>query len=464
VDSAAQLDEAVSRDIRLPSALPFETEPPAELTAVMERFAVPAVSVAVVAGGRVDWARGWGVRDSASREAVTPRTRFQAGSISKPVAAMCALRLVAEGRLELEAETNELLESWQIPANQGWQPHVTVRQLLGHTAGLTVHGFPGYPRDAQAPDLVGVLDGKGNTPAVRVSTIPGLQFSYSGGGYCVLQQLLIDLTGKSFPQLARELVLEPFGMVDSTYEQPLPEHLHALAASGHREGGTPVAGDWHVYPEMAAGGLWTTPTDLARFLIAVQEAKAGTAGALLPRELVEVVLRPQAPNMSYGLGLQLEGEGQSLLFGHGGDDQGFNAWAGAYADLGLGAAVMTNADVGWFLLGPVREAIARAYGWPDSGLREPEIRAARLEPDAYAGVYESPKGEVLRVERSATGLVLSSPGQPPIELFAAGGDDWFARVVKARVVFAPGEDGTPERLVLSQAAEYVEDVEAQRRA
>jgi CubicO group peptidase (beta-lactamase class C family) len=339
---------------------------------------------------------------------------------------------------------------------------VTVRQLLAHTGGLTVHGFPGYPRDARKPSLVEVLDGKGNMPPVRVSTIPGLQFSYSGGGYCLLQQLLVDLTGKTFPDLARELALDPFEMFDSTYEQPLPEHLWPRAASGHRQGGKPVAGGWHVYPEMAAGGLWTTPSDLARFMIEIQRAKAGTPEALLPRDLAEEMLRPQAPNVSYGLGLHLEGEGRSLLFGHGGDDQGFIAWTGAYAELGLGAVVMTNADNGRKLIEPVREAIARTYGWPDAQPRGLEIRPPRLDAGAYVGIYELGSGEVIRVERSATGLVLVPPGQDPIELYPAGRDEWFAQAVRARVAFELREDGPPARLVLHQEAEYVQDIEAHR--
>jgi hypothetical protein len=174
------------------------------------------------------------------------------------------------------------------------------------------------------------------------------------------------------------------------------------------------------------------------------------------------MLTPQAPNVSYGLGLQLEGEGDSFQFGHGGDDQGFNAWAGAYAHVGLGAVVMTNSDVGWMLLGPIRDAIARAHGWPGSWPPAPETGQPRLEPGAYVGVYLTDDGRGIGVERSETGLVLVPPGQDPIDLYAAGGDEWFARVVKARVAFVPGEDGRPERLVLSQEAEYVQDVEARR--
>jgi CubicO group peptidase (beta-lactamase class C family) len=456
------VDEKIAAHIRLPSALPYDTGPPSELTALMERFRIPAISVAVIADGTIDWARAWGVRDTRTGEPVTTQTLFQAGSISKPVAAMCALRLVAEGKLELDADVNQLLVSWKVPPNLGWQPRVSVRQLLSHTAGLTVHGFPGYPRDAQTPTLVEVLDGMGNTPPVRVSTIPGLQFSYSGGGYCVLQQLLVDLTGTPFPELLRQLVLDPLGMADSTYEQPLPEQLWLQAASGHRQGGKPVAGEWHVYPEMAAAGLWTTPTDLARFLSAVQQANAGVPGAILPQELANEVLQTQASNVMIGLGLKLEGQGRALLFGHGGDDQGFVAWMGAYAEADLGAVVMTNADDGARLIGPLREAIARAYEWPDTLPSEPSADRPALDHVRYAGLYRLGDGRALRVERSAAGLLLVPPGQDPLELMPAGGDAWFARAAKVRVVFDPGEDGRPERMVIQQKAEYVQDLEASR--
>jgi hypothetical protein len=214
---------------------------------------------------------------------------------------------------------------------------------------------------------------------------------------------------------------------------------------------------------MAAAGLWTTPSDLARFLIAIQHAREGAADAVLPRELTEEMLTPQAPNISFGLGLQLEGEGDSFLFGHGGDDQGFNAWAGAYAERDLGAVVMTNSDVGWMLLGPIRDAIARAYGWPRQPPSSAETGEPRLDPDAYVGAYRTNDGGAIDIERGENGLGLVFPNQDPIELHPAGGDEWFARVVRAKVVFAWGEDGTPERLVLSQDAEYVRDVVAHRR-
>jgi hypothetical protein len=182
----------------------------------------------------------------------------------------------------------------------------------------------------------------------------------------------------------------------------------------------------------------------------------------LPRELADEVLRPQASNVAYGLGFRLEGEGRSLLFGHGGDDQGFIAWMGAYAELGLGAVVMTNADDGWRLIGPLRDAIARAYEWPDSLSSEPQVGQSSRGHDLYVGLYQLGDGQALRIEHGPAGLLLVPPGQDPIKLLPAGGDEWFARAAKVRVVFDPGEDGRAERLVIHQEAEYVEDLVADR--
>jgi hypothetical protein len=175
------------------------------------------------------------------------------------------------------------------------------------------------------------------------------------------------------------------------------------------------------------------------------------------------MLTPQAPNISYGLGLQLEGERDSFLFGHGGDDQGFNAWAGAYAERDLGAVVMTNSDVGWMLLGPIRDAIARAYGWPRHPPSSAETGQPRLDPDAYVGTYRTNDGARSTSSAAKTGSGWSFRTRIRSSSIPQAGDEWFARVVRAKVVFAWGEDGTPERLVLSQATEYVQDVVAHRR-
>jgi CubicO group peptidase (beta-lactamase class C family) len=427
----------------------------------MAKHAVPGVSAAAAVDGRIEWAQGWGVRTSGRSDPVTPDTLFQAGSISKPVAALGALRLVAERRLELDADVNDVLSGWRLPASDGWQPRVTLRQLLSHTGGLTVHGFPGYARDAPRPTLVEVLDGvsPANTPAVRVATMPGLQFSYSGGGYCVLQQLLVDVTGLEFPEALRQLVLEPLGMLASGYEQPLPQERWTQAASGHRIGGAPVHGDWHVYPEMAAAGLWTTPSDLLRFAAAVRASALGAADAILPRSLAEELLTPHATNIAMGLGLFLRGEGPSRRFEHGGDDQGFVAVLTGYVEHGLAAAVLSSSDAGWHVLEPLLEAIARAHDWPDFGTpsREPvQVGAEAL--DRLVGTYETADGRRLVITRAGERLQLAYGGQSPLDLYPGAAAEWFAQALELQIRFAEDAGG----LVVEQTAAYVEPVEARR--
>jgi len=237
----------------------------------MAELGIPGLSVAVIDGRELAWARGYGVLDLESKREVTPESLFLAGSISKPVAATAALRLVQEGKLTLDGDVNRWLRSWRLPSSAAFGDEVvTLRRLLTHTAGLTVHGFPGYAR-TEIPTVPQVLDGEApaNTAAVRVDLTPGTEWRYSGGGYTVMQLLLADVSGRPFEELVADSVLGPFGMASSTYQNPLPADFHQLAATGHHPGQRPVAGGWHVYPEMAAAGLWTTASDLARFAIGI---------------------------------------------------------------------------------------------------------------------------------------------------------------------------------------------------
>jgi CubicO group peptidase (beta-lactamase class C family) len=242
---------------------PVETSTLAER---MEALGVPGVSIAVINGGDIEWARGYGLADVESGRPVTATTLFQAASISKPVAATAALKFVQDGLIDLDEDVNGKLVTWKVPENEFTEAQpVTVRNLVTHTAGMTVHGFPGYARDEEVPSTIGVLDGEGNTDPIRVDMEPRTEWRYSGGGYTVMQHLLTDVAGKPFPEIMRETVLEPFGMSESTYEQPLPEARWEQAATAYESDGEEVEGKWHIYPEMAAAGLWTTPTDLARF-------------------------------------------------------------------------------------------------------------------------------------------------------------------------------------------------------
>jgi CubicO group peptidase (beta-lactamase class C family) len=394
----------------------------ARFAELRSRFGIPGASWAIIEDGAIAHSGALGVRDATGSDAVTASTRFQACSISKPIAALAMLRLVDRGVLDLDADINDSLTSWRLPRNSEWQPAVTLRHLVSHSAGLTTSGFPGYKRSEDLPTPVEILEGvyPANTFGVRVDTIPGAQFRYSGGGTLAMQQLLEDVTGTRFPDLMRELVLEPAGMVDSDYTQPPPEDVHELLASGHDERGNPVEDGWHVYPELATAGLWTTPTDLCRYALAVQAAYAGRPGALLSQPLAREMLTPQVSASdrigglsALGLGPFLADEGPISRFGHSGGNEGFRCHLLAYRDQGLGAAVMTNSDAGtWFLQHAYAE-IAEAYHWP--GYSEEIVEYAW--PDAAtlaacAGTYRLRDGFELTIVAGYRSLDVAFAGQP----------------------------------------------------
>ncbi len=338
-------------------------------------------------------------KNAKSRQRQT-RCSKQVQSVSQ-LTALAALKRVDSGQLDLDRNVNEYLKSWKLPDNEFTTVHkVTVRNILNHTAGLTVWGFPGYSRDTKVPSTVEVLDGKGNTPVIRVWKQPDLSWRYSGGGYTILQLLLSDQSGISFPVLMRESVLIPLGMNRSTYEQPLPGDLRALAASGYDRDGKKVEGDWHVYPEMAAAGLWTTPRELAKYVMAIQNANLGRTHLLSP-ELLHSMLTPGMNN--HGLGPVITADG--LRFGHDGADEGFQAEVTGFLDGRGGVVVMANSDNGGRLAHELILTLGNLYGW--SGIKPVErtiaevpvsrARSARrhLRDVLGRGLWQQPKNSKL---------------------------------------------------------------------
>jgi CubicO group peptidase (beta-lactamase class C family) len=340
---------------------PVRDELDAFIQSEMSQHRINGLSLAIIQKGRID-ARAYGVT-ARSGVPVTATTLFQAGSISKPVAAMAALKLVELGKLSLDDDVNTKLTTWRIPENPFTTTQkVTLRRLLSHSAGLTVHGFPGYAVTERMPSVVEVLDGTGNTAPVRVDVEPGSLWRYSGGGYTVMQQLVVDVTGKLFPVYMSEAVLGPIGMTRSTYWQPIPPDRAGETASGHNADGSEVPGRWHVYPEMAAAGLWTTPTDLARFAIEVQQSLKGKSNKVLSKKMTRQQLTVQKGD--YGLGFTLSGTGAARTFGHGGRDEGFDALMLAYAETGQGLVLMINANEDSGIRNRILEFVGRKYGWP----------------------------------------------------------------------------------------------------
>jgi CubicO group peptidase (beta-lactamase class C family) len=297
---------------------------------------------------------------------------------------------------------------------------------------MTVHGFPGYARSDDIPTTIGVLDGEGNTDSIRVDIEPGSRWRYAGGGYTVMQQLLMDVLGEPFPQIMRETVLEPFGMSVSTYEQPLPETRWANAATGYRANGDPVEEKWHVYPEMAAAGLWTTPSDLARFAIQIQQAYAGQSNAVLSTQMAREMLTPHANN--WGLGPAIQDDG--ARFSHGGANEGFRCQLTAFNEGGRGAAIMTNSDAGGELANEVLFTIGVVYDWP--GFEPTEKTVAQIDPAIYqqvAGRYDFPDLGVIVIEQADGSLWVETPDGDRLELLPESENVFFLRDNGRRVTF-----------------------------
>ena len=336
------------------------------VVAEMKEHHITGVSLAIIENGQVGKAQGYGFTDKSLAIPVTTSTLFQAGSVSKPVAALGALRLVEDGRLSLDEDVNRWLKQWKVLENDYTKDEkVTLRRILSHSAGLTVHGFPGYTVGASMPTLVEILDGTkpANTAAIRVDVVPGSTSRYSGGGYTVMQQMMIDVIGKPFPEFMQETVLTPLRMAASTYEQPLPKDKVAAAATGYYADGKQVEGKWHIYPEMAAAGLWTTASDLARFAIGIQQALAGKSNPVISQSMTRQMLTVQKGNS--GLGLGLDGSGKTLRFSHNGRDEGFDAFMMAYAESGQGVVIMINANDNSGAVNRMVDAVRREYNWPD---------------------------------------------------------------------------------------------------
>jgi CubicO group peptidase (beta-lactamase class C family) len=337
----------------------------------MADLEVPGLSITLFDEGRIQWARAYGVRDRSSRAVVDTTTLFQAASISKPVTSVALFRLVEEGQLELDEDVNERLQSWKVPENRfTGTEKVTPRRIVTHMAGLTVHGFAGYEQGQALPTVQQILDGvrPANSPPVHVDTIPGVRESYSGGGFTVLQLLMEETSGRLFAGLLRDLVLQPAGMSRSTFEQPLPADLSDRAATGYHQDGDPVAGRYHSYPELAAAGLWTTPSDLARFMLAVGRSARGEPNGLQEQSSARTMLT-KVPGGS-GQGFGLSGEGEAFRYRHSGGNAGFTCYAVAFAGSGRGVVLMTNSDAGSRLMHEVARAISREYGWPPLWVRD----------------------------------------------------------------------------------------------
>jgi CubicO group peptidase (beta-lactamase class C family) len=351
----------------------------------MEHYNVPGVSIAVINSDEIEWAKGYGTLEVGGNKSVTPDTLFQSASIGKSLTAAATAYFVETGYLSLDENVNDKLVSWQVPEN--WftkRKKVTLRKLLSHSAGMTVHGFRGYAEGEKIPTLLQILDGKppANNDPIRVDKTPGKAFRYSGGGFQVIQQLLEDIQKEPFSVIMQESVLKPCGMTSSAYELLLPEDRIDSAATAHNINGIPVVGKWHNLAAFGAGGgLWTAPTDLARFAIEISKAYKGKSDKIVSQKFAEIMLTPQTgtgnfgrrvskllpgfcSQIKYGLGFILCDKDDDFIFWHGGHNlPGYRSLLVVMPEKEQGIVIMINGEKGAMLTAEIFYSFAQAYGW-----------------------------------------------------------------------------------------------------
>ena len=437
VNHPADIDVMIQRvETGLTGGAKFKGEKSWTIEERMKHHGVPGLSLAVIQDNKVVWSKAYGVKDRETREPVTTDTLFQCASISKPVSSAAALRLVEKGMLDLQVDVNQALKTWKLPENEFTRDKkVTLEHLISHKGGVTVHGFLGYGEDLPVPSLVELLDGAGpaNSPPIRVDKLPGGSFRYSGGGYCIMQQLMMDVTGKPFPAIMEDELLKPLGMERCTFEQPLPASRAKEAATGYLEDGEVVSGKRHTYPEMAPAGLYANATELAQFFIEIQLACKGDSEKLLSQAMAK-----RMTTVGSGLGIGVDDKAGEVYIGHGGWNEGFSSDTTFHRDRGYGVVVLTNGNQPP-LIDEVIAAVARAYDWDNFGLPEYEkLKTSATEMSKLTGRYNR-DGSLIKIFAKDDQLMMMPNEGEAIAIHRVGEETFACETMNALICFAKSD-------------------------
>ncbi|WP_394748920.1 serine hydrolase [Spongiimicrobium salis] len=395
VDPTADLIKKVENGL-ITNPVHIEGDPTSTIEARLEHYGIPGVSIAVIHKGEIAWAKGYGLMDRESNTPVTEQTLFQVSTIGMPLTAYAALRLVEQHKVALNEDINTYLTSWKVPENEFTkEKKVTLKHLLNHSAGINMHAFEGYPKDQAVPTLLEVLHGvpPANSNPIMVDKIPGENFWISAGGYTIVQQMMMDVEGKAFPQLMDELVLKPLGMHHSTFNQTLTAAQSERAATGYLRDGSAVKGKRHIYPELAPNGLWTTAKDLAKFIINIQQVQKGNDNSGLSKSFKEMMLQPFVEDR-YGLGFLIYDHKDDIYFEHHGWSTGFYSRMTAHKDNDYGVVVLANTPNPAFIF-EVFRAVSKVYAWDNYA---PTYKKMEIKPSLRNGISGTYRAENRVVE------------------------------------------------------------------
>jgi CubicO group peptidase (beta-lactamase class C family) len=325
---------------------------------------IVGMDVAVIVQGEIKWRHHYGFANNLSKDKVDSNSIFQCASISKAMTAVGVLKLVDEGKIDLDKNVNTYLENWQIKESKLTKDSVvSVRRLLNHTAGFRTQGSWGYRQNDSLPSLIEVMTGKGKTGKIKLRNVPGTEWNYSNEGYMILQKIIEDISGETFENYMQRVLFQPLGMSNSTFKKYRLRDSIPYLVSGHIKKGKLIKGSWPLVVESAVGGLWSTTTDISRYIIEIQSIFAGEKKGVLSRGLVEEMLKPHLNSWGLGTYTRLEADGMQY-FGHTGSNFGYRLMFDASYDLRQGGFVLFfNSEIEDRIFSKVYSPIMDLYGW-----------------------------------------------------------------------------------------------------
>ena len=426
-------------------------EHPANIKDRMTYYHIHGLSIAVIQNYHILWAKGYGWADLIRKIPVTPGTLFQAASISKSLNGVGLLKLAQEKKLDLYADINTYLTGWKFPYDSlSKGKKISVANLLSHTGGLTVHGFPGYELGKDRPTIEQILDGKtpSNSPAVRSMYEPGLRSEYSGGGITISQLILTNITHQPYDEYMKKEVLQPLGMKSSTYAQPPADIDPNLLATAYDRNGEEITGKYHIYPEQAAAGLWTNPTDLANYIIETQLAYEGRSSKVLNQQTTRLRLTPYLDNAA-ALGVFIDNRDSTLYFQHGGANEGFRCQYYGSLAKGNGVVIMVNSDNG-NIMPEIVNSVAKIYDFKGLYRSKTTIAVADSLLEKYTGQYAISPTFILVISKDGDQLFAQATNQPKFRLYAETPTKFTPSEFPATIEFIKDASGRINSITLDQ--------------